>query len=81
MAQVWWKDRPTVTFHDPLAATTIFDEQICHFTQGTVKVELLSETLQGFTHWNPNAEDPHHEVALEVNRERFFDHYFSVLRQ
>jgi inosine-uridine nucleoside N-ribohydrolase len=81
MAQVWWKDRPLVTFHDPLAAATLFDEQICQFTPGTVTVELLSDKLQGFTHWNPRAEDPHHEVALQVNSEEFFDHYFRIVNQ
>jgi inosine-uridine nucleoside N-ribohydrolase len=78
MAKVWWKNFSTITFHDPLAAATIFDEHICRFARGTVEVELASEKLQGFTHWNPNATNPCHEVALEVNAERFFDHYFSV---
>jgi inosine-uridine nucleoside N-ribohydrolase len=81
MAHVWWKDSSLVTFHDPLAAATLFDKQICHFTPGIVTVELLSDKLQGFTHWNPKAEDPHHEVALQVNREQFFDHYFRILSQ
>jgi purine nucleosidase len=28
-AKVWFEKRDTITFHDPLAATTIFDRKIC----------------------------------------------------
>jgi len=76
-AEVWFQRTGRITFHDPLAATTIFDERICGFERGRVDVELSSERLQGMTHWAPDAEGPH-EVALEVDAERFFEHYFGV---
>jgi inosine-uridine nucleoside N-ribohydrolase len=76
-AEVWFRERPRITFHDPLAAAAIFDEQICACERGMVEVELASERLSGLTHWTPAA-DGRHEVALEVDGARFFEHYFSV---
>lgn len=77
-AEVWFKERPTIYFHDPLAATTLFDDGICTFTRGTVDVELTSQRVYGKTYWEPGTDGPH-EVALQVDADRFFDHYFSVL--
>jgi inosine-uridine nucleoside N-ribohydrolase len=79
-ARVWFEQRPTLTFHDPLAAATIFDEQICRFERGRVSVELTSERLKGLTFWDPEPVegDAPHEVALGVDPARFFAHYFSV---
>ncbi len=78
-AEVWFRQRETITFHDPLAATTIFDETICTFQKGTVEVELASERLRGLTYWTPDGADAKHEIALEVDRRRFFEHYFSIV--
>ncbi|MBI1881263.1 MAG: hypothetical protein HYR94_24040 [Chloroflexi bacterium] len=75
LAEVWFSDRDTITFHDPLAAVTIFDTQVCVFQQGTVDVELAGE---GKTYWKPGGPAGRHEVALDVNKARFFRHYFSV---
>jgi purine nucleosidase len=75
-AEVWFKHVDTITFHDPLAAATIFDESICGFERGQVDIELASERLAGMTHWTPDAQG-RHEVALTVNPQLFFDHYFS----
>lgn len=76
-AEVWFKERDVITFHDPLAATTLFDDRICGFQRGRVEVELANPHLLGRTHWQPG--DGPHEVALSVDSARFFDHYFSVL--
>jgi inosine-uridine nucleoside N-ribohydrolase len=76
-AEVWFTSRPTITFHDPLAATVIFDEQICQFEQGQVSIELKDEDMLGKTHWSPGAGP--HQVATSVNAARFFEHYFKVL--
>lgn len=76
-ARVWFEKRPVITFHDPLAAATIFDEQLCSFERGRVSVELASERLKGLTFWDPAGDGPH-EVALGVEPARFFEHYFSV---
>ncbi|MGE5221719.1 MAG: nucleoside hydrolase [Omnitrophica WOR_2 bacterium] len=75
-ARVWFQNYDAITFHDPLAAATIFDDQICHFERGRVDIELSSERIAGLTYWNPDPAE-HQEVALGVNPQRFFDHYFS----
>jgi len=76
-AETWFQHVNRITFHDPLAATTIFDDKICKFEHGTVQVELASERLAGMTHWMLAA-NGRHEVALDVDSERFFKQYFSV---
>jgi len=77
-AEVWFERRKDITFHDPLAAASIFDDRVCTFLAGSVEVELTSDRLAGLTYWEPNRDGGTHEVALEVDAERFFDHYFSV---
>ena len=88
-AEVWFTRRPHITFHDPLAAATIFDESIVRFERGTVEVELKDDASLGKTHWtretsrgtSSGAESgPVHEVAVEVAPERYFEHFFSVCR-
>ena len=76
-AEVWFTGRDVITFHDPLAAATLFDAEICTFERGHVRVELEDKALLGRTIWQSGADDQH-EVALGVDAERFFDHYFSV---
>ncbi len=77
LAEVWFQEEDKITFHDPLAAATIFDDRLCRFERGRVSVELKSDLLLGMTHWQADPHGPH-EVALEVNPGRFFDHFFSV---
>jgi inosine-uridine nucleoside N-ribohydrolase len=77
-SEVWFQRYKNLTFHDPLAATTLFDDQICTFTRGQVDVELASRAMYGKTHWSAGEDGPH-EVALEVNAQRFIDHYFGVM--
>jgi len=78
-AEVWFRERDIITFHDPLAATTIFNDQICQFERGMVEVELSSPRLSGLLHWRSDPQNGPHEVALSVDPERFIEHYFGVL--
>jgi purine nucleosidase len=77
-AEVWFRERDRITFHDPLAAVTLFDD-VCTFQRGQVEVELASQHFQGATIWRPGGSSAPHEVALEVDPQRFFSHYFSVV--
>ena len=76
-AEVFFQRRDEITFHDPLAATTIFDDTICTFASGNARVELDSRQLAGFMHWQPD-QTGRHQVADTVDAARFFAHYFSV---
>jgi len=77
-AEVWFQERDQITFHDPLAAVTLFDNTICNFSRGHVEVELESSKLRGMTRWTEG--EGEHEVALDVNSDGFFDHFFRVLK-
>lgn len=79
-AEVWFQETSVVTFHDPLAATTLFDDQICAFSRGTVDIELNAGRMLGKTYWTADANGAH-EVALRVSPECFISHYFSVLER
>lgn len=75
-AEVWFKERPAITFHDPLAAVTIFDSQVCTFEQGAVEIELEDSERLGQTRWLPGA--GYHDMAAQVDAPRFFDEFFTV---
>jgi inosine-uridine nucleoside N-ribohydrolase len=69
-----------LTFHDPLAAATIFNDRICALHDGTVEVDLSREDNLGTTIWMPGAPGAPHQVAQDVDVDRFFEHYFAVVR-
>ncbi|MHB8579264.1 MAG: nucleoside hydrolase [Ignavibacteriaceae bacterium] len=77
-ADVWFEIYDKVTFHDPLAATTIFNNKICNFKKGKVDIEIKKTNFEGFTTWEPGESAGAHEIASEVNKELFFSEYFSV---
>jgi len=79
MARVWFRRADRITFHDPLAAALIFEPDICGYAEGKVDVELAGDRVHGMTHWDPNAADKPHRVALQVDPARFFEHYFDVV--
>jgi inosine-uridine nucleoside N-ribohydrolase len=78
-AQVWFQHMGWITFHDPLAAVTIFEPDVCEFERGQVEVELMSQRLAGLTYWKADANGPH-EAAFQVDPDRFFQHYFSMFQ-
>jgi inosine-uridine nucleoside N-ribohydrolase len=79
MAADWFEHQSIVRFHDPLAAACLFAPDLCQFQSGRVEIELSSQALAGLTHFNANADDKPHQVAVGVDADRFFEHYFGVL--
>ena len=56
MAEVWFKDRPEITFHDPLAAALLFAPQVCNMKRGTVTVNTEGGIKKmGATHFTEGA--------------------------
>jgi purine nucleosidase len=77
LTETWLHENQTITFHDPLAAITVFDNTICHYERGHVKVNIIDEQMGGRTIWHTDALGPH-EVAVSVDGQRFFESFFSV---
>ncbi len=66
----WLARRDRVTFHDPLAAATVFEPDLCTYEAAGITVDG-----DGWTTLGPGTA----EVAQTVAAERFFTHYFEVL--
>ncbi|MCY3021705.1 MAG: nucleoside hydrolase [Planctomycetota bacterium] len=79
MAEVWFRDRKAITFHDPLAGATIFEPQLCEYAEGEVEIETVSEKLAGLTAFSSRAERKPHRIATAVKPDEFFAHYFAVV--
>lgn len=80
-AGVWFENYEKIGFNDPLAGAIIFDECICEFERGNVEIELESPRLKGTTYWTPDKENGGHNVALGVNKNLFFEHYFDTVNK
>lgn len=76
-SEVWFRNSTISTFHDPLAATVLF-EDLCTFKKGTVTVDILGndEVPGGRTFFKEG--DGNHLVADTVKPEEFFKHYFEI---
>jgi purine nucleosidase len=77
-SRYWFETSDRITFHDPLAAATIFNDQICRYERGTADVEIFSTQVRGMTHWIRDEINGRHEVAHSVDPDKFFEHFFSV---
>lgn len=76
-AEEWFNEWPGTTYHDPLAAATIFGGNICRFDQGAVSVDLVPPE-EGLTRWTVKDNGPH-EIAVSVDHDGFFEHIDGVL--
>jgi len=77
-AEVWFSRSDKVTFHDPLAAACLFKPELCTYRKGLIRVPQEGPTA-GWTVLDPNASPAPHTVAVNVDPERFFEHFFSVV--
>lgn len=74
-AEVWFRERDDITFHDPLAAVALFDDEVCEFAPG--RVEVVLSGAAGATRWTPD-DGAHVEIATSVDVDRFFERFFGV---
>jgi len=82
MMQVWGRSREWVTFHDPLAAVSIFSDQLLEYDEGSVTVEISAThpKVVGLTVWDDESRGPfRHRRAVRVDVDRFFADYFSIV--
>jgi inosine-uridine nucleoside N-ribohydrolase len=78
--EIWFKDWPSTTFHDPLAAATIFEPGLCTYRTGTVTIDLEAGDNFGLTRFERGPATSPHQVAETVDARRFFDHYTHVVK-
>ena len=78
MAEVFFRSRQEIVFHDPLAAACTFEPDICSYRTGSVRVEVQNESEMGRTVLVPQEAGPH-RVAQGVDAQAFFEHYFSTV--
>ena len=81
-AEVWFRGRDQITFHDPLAAASIFQPDLCEYRDGTVTVSLTPPTLGWtvFTDRTDRTDEKPHTIACNVDPDRFFERYFDIVR-
>jgi len=73
-----WLQNNDMTFHDPLAAASLFEPGFCEYQQGFIEVEYKKENQRGMMNFHLS-QIGKRKVAISVDRERFFDHYFNVV--
>ena len=76
-AEVWFRERDVLTFHDPLAAVGIFCSDVMKYERGRVDVNIADQELLGATVFASDSEGAH-EVASQVDPARFFECYYGV---
>lgn len=78
MAEIWFSQfYPSITFHDPLAAAVIFEPDLCSYQQGTVTIE--DGDKPGKTIFQQDETDGPHQVAMNVDVDRYFQHFSGVV--
>jgi purine nucleosidase len=78
MAEIWFTGfYPFITFHDPLAAATIFEPDLCTYEHGTVRLDNPDQP--GKTLWQSGGPKVPHQVAKSVGVDRYFEHFFKVV--
>lgn len=78
-SKAWFDKWPVVTFHDPLAAVSVFNKKVCEFQKGNIRIEFEKKNKNGLTGWKPDPKGKH-EIAVKVNPAAFFENYFSVFK-
>ena len=78
LAEIWFQHASEITFHDPLAATLIFEPEICTYESGRVTVAVNPGPFEGLTRWQRADSGGPHTIAAKVDPAHFFKHYFDI---
>lgn len=79
MAEVWFRQTPELTFHDPLAAALLFAPELCRTERQCIEAETSGSRTQGQTFFDMGAAEKPHEIAVSVDAPAFFQHYFDIV--
>lgn len=72
-----WLEKNDMTFHDPLAGACLFEPQFCEYQRGFIEVDFKNEKSLGMMSFHASNVG-NCEIATIMNRNKFFEHYFSV---
>ncbi|RPI88092.1 MAG: nucleoside hydrolase [Chloroflexi bacterium] len=76
-AEIWFEQfYETIWFHDPLAAATIFEPNLCTYGSGLITFERKDKN--GKTVWHPGEDNEPHQAAVSVSKDKYFEHFFGV---
>ncbi len=79
MAEIWFTGfHPFITYHDPLAAATIFEPDLCSYEQGIVALDNTTDK-SGSTILQTSKDHAPHQVAMTVDVDRYFQHFFDIV--
>jgi len=78
MAEIWFASSyPSITYHDPLAAATIFEPDLCSYERGRVRLDATDKP--GTTVWQSGGPNDPHQVAMTVDVDGYFEHFFNIV--
>lgn len=80
LAEVWFRQTGKITFHDPLAATLIFQPGLCRTERQHIQVDTGRARTEGQTFFHSDTAEKPHEIAVSVDAPAFFAHYFGATR-
>ena len=78
-AEVWFRERERITFHDPLAAACVFEPGLCTYERGEVEV-LTTGDHPGQTILAASDAPTADRIAATVDPQAFFNHYFDIAK-
>ena len=74
----WFEMGPDkMIFHDPLAAVAVFHPEVCTYAKGKASISI-DAPKRGYSTFCENP-DGFHEIAVEVDRDRFFEIYLNTV--
>jgi purine nucleosidase len=73
MAEIWFRRTQSIVYHDPLAAACLFEPELCAYKTGKITVD----PAVGRTYFDEG--DGTDRVAVSVDVDRFFEHFFAVV--
>jgi purine nucleosidase len=74
---IWASRYDEVSFHDPLAAASIFAPELYEFQRGRIDVHLVPTSTAPMTAWTPT-DNGGHWIATAVDWAGFWQHYVQV---
>lgn len=74
----WLRSSQKLTLHDPLAAVSVFYDDLCRFERGWVQVETECPARLGATDFQADV-NGNVEIARSVNKDRFYQRLAGTL--